>query len=307
MIVAAGLTPAWQQILVFDSLRLGQVNRAREAHQLASGKVLNVGIAIHHLGADSLTLAMIGGLAGRSIDEEFCRSGVPHRWIWSERPTRVCTTVLDSANRVATEFVENAAQISPGELEAFVSAYTEVAGRARYVVLSGSLPAGVPKVFYRDLIERTAGRVILDASGQELSEALPHRPLCVKPNRDELARTVGRQLESEQDLKQAMIEVHHRGAEAVLVSHGADALWALCDGRFHVFQPPRITAVNPIGSGDCLAAGVAAALSDGSDMVEAIRFGMAAAAENAAMLLPSRLNPARVRARMDQVMFTAIP
>ena len=33
MIVAAGLTPAWQQILVFESLELGEVNRARELLQ----------------------------------------------------------------------------------------------------------------------------------------------------------------------------------------------------------------------------------------------------------------------------------
>ena len=39
MIVAAGLTPAWQQILRFDALRLGEVNRAVEAHWCASGKV----------------------------------------------------------------------------------------------------------------------------------------------------------------------------------------------------------------------------------------------------------------------------
>ncbi len=306
MILAAGLTPAWQQILVFDNLRLGHVNRAREAYQVASGKVVNVGLALHHLGADSMTLAIIGGLAGKSIDEEFRRWGAAHHWVWSARPTRICTTLLDSENRVTTELVENATQIPPEEVEAFVGAYAEAAGRAQYVVLSGSLPAGVPKVLYRDLVGRTPGRVILDASGQELAEALPCKPLCVKPNRDELARTVGRPLHSEDDLKDAMIEVHRSGAEAVLVSHGADPLWAYWDERFHVFRPPGITAVNPIGSGDCLAAGLATALDAGSDMVEAIRFGMAAAAENAAMLLPSRLDPVRVRARMDQVACTAI-
>ncbi len=48
MIVVAGLSPAWQQILSFDELRWGEVNRARSAHWCASGKVLNVGIALAH-------------------------------------------------------------------------------------------------------------------------------------------------------------------------------------------------------------------------------------------------------------------
>ena len=46
MILAAGLTPAWQQIVEFDGFAVGQVNRARSVHWCASGKVLNVGIAL---------------------------------------------------------------------------------------------------------------------------------------------------------------------------------------------------------------------------------------------------------------------
>ena len=57
MILTAGLTPAWQQILVFDSFRPGEVNRARESHWCASGNVFNAGIAAHHLGGPTLTLA----------------------------------------------------------------------------------------------------------------------------------------------------------------------------------------------------------------------------------------------------------
>ncbi len=303
MILAAGLTPAWQQILVLDSLNPGHVNRARETHWAASGKVVNAGLALHHLGAASMTLAMLGGLPGKSIDEEYKRLGAPHRWIWSERTTRVCTTVLDRSSHLTTEFVENAAPVSAGELASFVRAYEENAKHARLVVLSGSLPTGTPATLYRDLIEKTPGQVVLDASGKELEEALPCRPLLVKPNREEIGRTLGLPLRSDSDLKEAMAEVHRRGARTVLVSHGGDALWAYWDSGFRVFHPPGIDVVNPIGSGDCLAAGVAAALGDGLDMVDAIRFGMAAAADNAAALLPSRLDPDRVRALMDRVVF----
>ena len=58
MILSAGLTPAWQQILVFDAFRYGEVNRASEVLWCASGKVFNAGIAAHHLGGPSRTLAL---------------------------------------------------------------------------------------------------------------------------------------------------------------------------------------------------------------------------------------------------------
>ncbi|MBI4601724.1 MAG: bifunctional hydroxymethylpyrimidine kinase/phosphomethylpyrimidine kinase [Planctomycetes bacterium] len=301
MIVAAGLTPAWQQVLLLDGLRIGEVNRAREAHWCASGKVLNVGLALHHLGGPSLTLALAGGPGGEGIDLELAALGVPRRLVWSKSPTRVCTTLLDPATETTTELVENAAPVAPGEIASFIAAYEEAAKGARMAVLSGSLPAGTPSTFYRDLAARTPGRVVLDARGPELLEALPLRPLCAKPNREELGRTFGRELRSDAELREAMEEVNRLGAEWVVVSQGKGALWATSAGRLQVFEPARVRTVNPIGCGDCLAAGIAWAADRGMDMPEAIRFGMAAAAENAAALLPARLDLARVRRRMEDV------
>ena len=69
-----------------------------------------------------------------------------------------------------------------------------------------------------------------------------------------------------------------------------------------VAKPPRVDAVNPIGCGDCLAAGLTWALSDGRPMHDALRIGIAAAAENASQLLPGRLDPRQVGARAETVM-----
>ena len=74
MILSAGLTPAWQQILVFDQVRWGEVNRAREVAWCGSGKVLNAGMAAHHLGGPGLTLAPLGGLPLAEIERESPRS-----------------------------------------------------------------------------------------------------------------------------------------------------------------------------------------------------------------------------------------
>jgi tagatose 6-phosphate kinase len=301
VILAAGLTPALQQMLVFDGLRVGEVNRAREATWCSSGKVLNVGLALHHLGGDNLTLALLGGSPGERISREIDGLGMRHRWIWSAQPTRVCTTILDVKSGLTTELVENAASPSPAEIEEFAGVFEAEAERARMVVLCGSLPAGVPRTFYRDLMKRTRSRVILDARGPELLEALPLRPFCVKPNREELGKTFGRELKTDADLGAAMEEAHRLGAEWVIVSDGKKALWASGEGTLCVFHPPRVDTVNPIGCGDCLAAGIAWAVDTGMDVLQAVRFGMAAAAENAAMMLPARLDLERVRRRMAGV------
>src|SRR4030042_1085567 len=65
MILSAGLTPAWQQILEFSSFRYGEVNRAIAVHWLAQGKALNAGIAGHHLGGPDAEARGVGCVSGR--------------------------------------------------------------------------------------------------------------------------------------------------------------------------------------------------------------------------------------------------
>ena len=288
MILAAGLTPAWQQILEFDRFVPGEVNRARRAFGCGSGKILNVGSALHQLGAASKTLCLAGGVVGRQIRDDFANMEIPVRWVESCVPTRVCTTILDKTTHSTTELVENPNPIPPEELENFLNAFAEESSDATVVVLSGSLPLETPSDFYRRLLERTTAKAVLDIRGPELDAALALHPFVVKPNREELARTVRKDLANEDDLIAAMNELRNRGAEWVVVSGGPAPLLALGPEGLIRIQPPRIGVCNPIGCGDCLAAGIAAGIDSGMSIPQALEIGVRAAAENAAELLPAR-------------------
>lgn len=323
MILAAGLTPAWQQIVVLEELRVGEVNRAREVHWCASGKVLNVGIALAHLGCfpplprgegaairltgvSSRTLSLVGGTAQLAIEREFRTLNVDARWVTSMVPTRVCTTILDRATGATTELVENAQPIPPDELAEFARVYAEESARAEIVVLTGSLPAGTPASYYRDLLANTPGRVVLDVRGDALLASLEHKPFVVKPNREELGQTLKRPIDTDADLLAAMRELNERGAEWVVISQGKDAVWISSASECFRAQPPTVKVVNPIGCGDCLAAGIAWAVANGHPLPEAVRFGIAAAADNVQQLLPARLDPARVSESATRIDLTRI-
>jgi tagatose 6-phosphate kinase len=301
VIVAAGLTPAWQQIMRYECLRLGEVNRAAEVHWCASGKNLNVGSALAGLGAASLTLSPLGGRVGQDIAADFLRRGLSARWTSSQKPTRICTTLLDEATGRTTELVENAGALTADELAEFSAAYHASAASAEVVVLTGSLPQGTPVSFYRDLVKETPCPVVLDARGPEMLAALECGPQVVKPNRDELGATLGRTLQ-EADLVAAMRELCRRGALAVVVTQGKQAVWVVAGAQSWRLEPPAVTPlVNPIGSGDCLAAGLAVGLSRGLPLLDAVRYGMAAAADNVTQLLPARVEPRRVDTWLDKI------
>jgi tagatose 6-phosphate kinase len=301
LILVAGLTPAWSRILLLDALRVGQVNRAREVQCCASGKVLNVGLALHHLGARSKTLALVGGRRQAAIECEFAQLGAVRRWVISKVPTRVSTTILDLTAGVATELVENARPVLPADLQEFRKAYSEEAPQADVIVLTGSLPAGTPSGFYRELIGMGSRRVLLDAQGDPLLAALECRPLIVKPNREELQLTLRQSLSCDADLHAAMRELADRGAQWVVVSQGKDVLWISSATKRYRALPPQVEVVNPIGSGDCLAAGIANALDRGYEMPGAVRYGLAAASESIRHVLPARLDPLRVSALAERI------
>lgn len=294
MILAAGLTPAWQQIVLFHRFEIGQVNRARGVHWCASGKVLNVGMALHHLGAPTRTMSVLGGPHGEAIRAEFARKSIDAVWLATQAPTRVCTTILDDATRRTTELVENSAPLEPEVLDAFVAGFREHAAAAKVLVLSGSLPEGTPPDYYRRLLDAASVPAIVDIRGPELLLALGRRPMVVKPNRHELERTVGRPLADDAALLAAMRELNARGAEWVVVTGGGAPVWITSREETFQLLPPAATVVNPIACGDCLAAGIAWGALQGWDMVASVRFGMGAAADNLQQLLPSRLNAARV-------------
>lgn len=295
MILVSGLTPAWQQILIFDRLAVGEVNRATEAVWCASGKVLNAGIAAHHLGGPSLTLSPLGGPAFDPIAREFDSMRIPHRWIRTAAPTRVCTTLIDRATATTTELVENGRPLSHEESRAFLAAHADAARDAAVAILTGSLPTATPVSYYRSLMERTPCPAILDFRGEGLLSILDIKPFLVKPNRHELAATAGRPLGTDEDLLAAMRSLNGRGAHWVVVTQGAGPVWITSKTETHRLLPEPIEdIVNPIASGDAMAAAIAWATASGKTVPDAVALGIAAAAQNARQLLPCRLDPARL-------------
>lgn len=298
MILCAGLTPAWQQVAVFDAFRLGEVNRAREVHWLASGKVLNAAIAVHRLGARAVALAPAGGPALPLIRQELDRLGLAARLVPVQSPTRGCTTIIDRGAHQITELVENGRPLSPEELDAFRRAYAEEVADAEVAILIGSLPVGTPPSYYRELLELTPCRAVLDFRGEGLLGCLDLKPYVVKPNREELAQTVRHALRTDEDVHEAMRSLHRLGAQWVVVTQGAGPVWITTEKsvwRAHPIALSPEDVVNPIGCGDAFTGGLACAVAEGRDPLDAVRLGLAAAHANLRQLLQCRFEAEGVR------------
>lgn len=304
-VLAIGVTPAWQQTIELPHLTLGEVNRAANVTWTASGKVVNVGLALHSLGANAMTICPIGGHTGEELAAEFEATGASAKWLRVAARTRVCTTLLDADRQQTTELVENALPLTPDELLQYQrlvkGVASELATQRLVVAVSGSLPQGTSPSFFAETLQGISAELVLDIRGPELLACLPLKPLVVKPNKSELAASTGMAINSMTDLRQAMTRLRELGAQWVVVSDGPHPMVVQGpDGDF-IVPPVKVNVVNPIGCGDCLAAGIAHGIAAGLDVLAAVCLGMAAASDNATSLLSARLNPQHVATLRQQL------
>jgi len=295
-ILTVGLTPSWQHVLEFDSLRIDAVNRAVGSLWFSAGKSVNAALAVHTLGGKVRALFPGGGENARRMREDLAQLGLEMRVLPTSADLRVCTTLVDRGARTITELVENGEPLTETELEEWRELFAQEIRKADLVVISGSLPQKTPAALYEEMVSRIPEGVpsILDFRGEGLLACLKYRPLAVKPNREELEQTVGRPLSDEHELLDACRMLNAAGAQWVVVSDGPKALWAVSAEESIRLEPPKVTptpehpVLCPIGCGDALTGALALAISRGETMRSALSFAMDAAAQNLLQLTSCR-------------------
>jgi fructose-1-phosphate kinase PfkB-like protein len=118
----------------------------------------------------------------------------------------------------------------------------------------------------------------------------------VKPNREELAATVGRSLDDDDALLKAMHELNRAGAKWVLVTNGGERAWLTSsEETWQVGPPADVSLVNPIGCGDSVAAGIAVGVAEQRSIQECVALGFGAAAANLERMECARFPEPRAR------------
>lgn len=216
--------------------------------------------------------------------------GVESEFVTVASRTRECLTVINKFTGTHTELVEESSPATSTDFDALLAVVRRRISGCRALVMSVTIAPGGPPDLYLQLtrLAHEAGALaVVDAQGSSLAGALAAQPDLVKPNRVELAATVGQVLNDETAVRSAMREIQERGTKRVVVTAGAGVVLAF-DGRaFGRIVPPEVIVANPIGSGDAFTAGLVSRLVRGHDLGEACRWGAAACAEPSPGWCPS--------------------
>jgi 6-phosphofructokinase 2 len=246
------------------------------------GGGINVARAIRKLGGASRAFFPSGGPAGALLCTLLDGEGVSYRTFPIAGWTRENTNITERVTRRQFRFVLPGPTLHEREWQSILDELGALAPAPRYLVVSGSLPPGVPADFYARLARiavRQGVKLVLDASGEPLQRAIAEGVSVLKPSLREFEELTGETGCEESRLPVLARRLIDEGrCEVLILSLGARGVfWMSASGRGRLASP-AVPVRSSVGAGDSMVAGVVLSLARGHTLAEAIRVGVAAGA-----------------------------
>ncbi|MBB3003545.1 MULTISPECIES: 1-phosphofructokinase family hexose kinase [Paraburkholderia] len=258
--------------------------RCDAACRYPGGGGINVARVIQRLDgreANCLALYLAGGSSGSQLEQMLTAERVSSRRLRIAGETRENFSVSERATGREFRFVLPGPQINADEWAALFAVLDALMPAPRYLVLSGSLPPGLPARAYADLTRYAhlrGTRVVLDTSGPALALALEAGVYLVKPSLGELAALAGKPLADETDwLSAARRLVEEQRAQIVALTLGERGALLVSSEETLRVQALPLAVLSATGAGDSFLAGLLVALRRGDSLRDAARLAQAAA------------------------------
>ena len=285
MIYTLTCNPSLDYMTQVSDFQIGKTNRAISEDMVVGGKGINVSLMLKNLGYQSTCFGFVAGFTGKEIVRQAEALGLKTNFI--ELPkgmsrVNVKLSSYDSKNsdtKWETEVNGIGPEITELSLEQLRKNMNGLEN-GDILVLSGSIPKSLPDTLYRSIIELSFHKevkVVVDATGKLLLNALSKKPFLVKPNKQELEELYQIAIESKSQLIECAKKIQLEGAKNVLVSLGGEGAVLLTEHRdIYMAKAPEGKLVNGVGAGDSMIAGFLAGYMEKENYEFAFKMAVAA-------------------------------
>ena len=289
MILTVCLSPCIDVNIEVESLAVGMSHKLINKRIFFTGKAINVAIGISRLNADVFSTGFMYEDNGNQFEVELHREGVPYKFVWCKGRVRENYKFIDHKSML-TEIDDISPEVSPEKQTELIELVKQLSGKCEAVVVCGGLAKGMTPDYYGKLLAAVPAGVkkIVDTEGERLYSALNAGVDLIKPNLDELERTLKRPLRTQSDMLAGCKQLLDKGAKCVLLSLGKKGA-IITDGKRNLYSKSVNVAMNSTaGAGDAMVAAATKALCGGADSAEILRCGVAAG--TASVTLPDSIS-----------------
>lgn len=279
MIVTITINPAIDKTTVVEKLVPEKKLRCSEITIEAGGGGINVSKAIKKLGGHCMAVFPCGGSNGELLKQLLLAENIDYRPVPILASTREIFTVTELSGNAQYRFVTPGGSMKHEDLENCIKTITSIKPSPQIIVISGSLPPGVPPGFMATLAglsKKIGAKCIIDTSGKPLQLAATEGVYLLKPNLTELCSLVGKSFLQLNEVEEAAREVIQRGhCEVIVVSMGPAGALLVTKTDHERIVAPIVKKLTTIGAGDSMVGGMAWMLLKGASLSEVVRFGVA--------------------------------
>ena len=282
MIYTVTFNPSLDYIVTIDDFRLGKTNRTTSELMLPSGKGLNVTTVLHNLGIENIAFGFTAGFVGEEIKRRAKDVGLVCDFI--DIPNGVSRINVKMKDFDGTE-INGMGPVIDESSQKLLMEKLERLKEGDTLVLAGSIPTGMSKNIYSDILKALDGRGIrfaVDATKELLLNVLAYHPFLIKPNNHELGELFDVIIEKKEQVEPYARKLQEMGAKNVLVSMAGEGAVLLDEhGKIYLLDAPKGTLVNAVGAGDSMVAGFIAGWDEKEDYEHAFKLAVCAGSASA--------------------------
>ncbi len=273
-VLTVTLNPSIDKTVYIRGFKTGATNYIEKARVDIGGKGINVSKTLVNFFVSNIATGFMSENQVDALD----KAGIHGRFYVVDEALRVNTKINDLDTGTVTELNEKGFCIKSEDLTEFIKLYEELCPNAGIVVLSGSIPRGVPDDIYATLIriaKKKGAKTMLDSHGKPFIHGLKEKPYAIKPNVHELEFVVDKKLKDVYDIIDAVEEIKDC-AVLIAVSMGKDGAMFFKEGKLVLAETFPVQSISTIGAGDAMTAAMALSVIKDFDLETTARFATCA-------------------------------
>ena len=282
MIATITMNPCIDKTFTIRGFAYGGLNRVQTKRSDFSGKGSNVSIVLKELEMPVRTFGINYTKNGQDFSKGLEALGIHYEAFMAEGSVRENIKVMNEEDRVTTELNQKGDPLDEKTIREFREQLLDQLSDPEIdmVVITGSVPQGVPTSFYRDLTaecKKIGKKVILDAEGELFLEGIKACPDVIKPNLYEFETAFGLERPEQEDILRKAREVIDGGVGIICLSMGAEGALIIDRDEAWICPADKIDVRSTQGAGDSMVAGMCLAMEKGLPLSEILRYGVIAA------------------------------
>lgn len=285
-VLAVCLNPALDREFVIEGFTLNKLNIVpNELNRMTpGGKGVNVAVILSKYNVPTILTGFVGGYVGNVLVSELRKVGplLTTSFVHIRDETRENIAIEDTLNHTLTEINSEGPFISREAYELFLKRFEVLVQKVKAVVISGSVPRGVPLSSYGELtsIAKKYGKTVFwEARDEIITESIKIAfPDVIKYDMRRSEKILGSYLEHEDEYVSAAKEFIKRGAKLVILSYRTIFDFVATAEGVWKFSPKfEIDHSFLLGAGDTFVSAMILSHLEGKCCLDMARYGYAAA------------------------------